>query len=97
MSQKEFAQAIGVTLSSLKNYESGRRWIPADIVRRIVDQYGISADYLLGITDVPYTDVPKGDILFDMIYRLEPTRVKSVREFVAYEYQQQLKAEEESK
>ena len=51
LTQTEAAKAAGISLKSYCWYESGERVPDADVLVRIADFYGVSADYLLGRTD----------------------------------------------
>lgn len=53
ISQKEFAQKIGVSNTVLSRYESGDRKPDYDILQIIADFFEVSTDYLLGRTDTP--------------------------------------------
>ena len=48
MSQDELGKLIGVTKVSVSGYENGTRVPSMDILNKILDIFGISADYLLG-------------------------------------------------
>ncbi len=50
MSQNEVARRLGVTRQTIANYESGRTPMRADIVRMLCEVYGVSPDWLLGLT-----------------------------------------------
>lgn len=50
-SQKEVAQALGITLSAYSNYEQGIREPNLQIFSEICKYFGVSADYLLGLED----------------------------------------------
>lgn len=52
VSQKEVANAIGITLSAYSNYEQGIREPNLQILVSICKYYEVSADYLLGIEDL---------------------------------------------
>lgn len=56
LSQKEFAQIIGMSQTGYSKYETGENDIPTGILIAIAKYYGTSVDYLLGLTDVkkPY-------------------------------------------
>lgn len=56
LSQKEFAQIIGMSQTGYSKYETGENDIPTGILISIAKYYGTSVDYLLGLTDVkePY-------------------------------------------
>ena len=54
LKQKDVAEAIGVGLDAYKSYETGRRSIPADVLREAAKFYGFSMDYMSCLTDIPY-------------------------------------------
>lgn len=51
-SQKEISDLFGIAQTTYSGYETGNRSIPIDFIIRLCDFYEISADYLLGLTDV---------------------------------------------
>lgn len=54
MTQKDLAEAIGVSTRSLINYETGRCYPrQASVVAKLSDQLGVTADYLLSDDDNP--------------------------------------------
>ena len=53
MSQREVAAGLGVSQALLSHYENGAREPTLDFVARICDYYGVSADYMLGLTGDP--------------------------------------------
>ena len=55
LSQKEFADNIGVAKSTYSLYESGNREPNVQTIKKIADFLGISADELLGLSDQPTT------------------------------------------
>ena len=50
-SQKQVAEAIGVTLSAYSNYEQGLREPSYEILKNICKYFDVSADYILGLED----------------------------------------------
>ncbi len=56
LSQAAAAKAIGVTKSSLSLYENGDNVPDARTIRKMSEVYGVSADYLLGLSDAPTSD-----------------------------------------
>lgn len=60
--QRQLAEAVGASESAIANYEAGRREPEAPILLRIASRYGVSSEYLLGLTDDPrrYKDLPPG-------------------------------------
>ena len=56
MTQIEFANFVGVSSSSIGLYETGERIPDAEILFRIATKCNVSADYLLGISNVKTTE-----------------------------------------
>ena len=52
-SQRTAAADLGISQALLSHYENGAREPGLDFVCRACEYYGVSADYLLGRTDVP--------------------------------------------
>ena len=50
ISQKELADALGISQRAYSHYENGTRKIPLDILVTLADYYQCSTDYLLGRT-----------------------------------------------
>lgn len=55
-SQSAAAAALGLSPMRLSNYESGKREPDLATLKRIVENYGVSADWLIGVTDNPSID-----------------------------------------
>ena len=51
VSQKQAAEALGISQALLSHYEKGIRECNLDFVKKAADYYDVSADYLLGITE----------------------------------------------
>lgn len=49
LSQQQLADWLGLTRSSISNYENNTQTPPADTLVRLADIYGVSVDYLLGV------------------------------------------------
>ncbi len=56
MTQKQMAEQLFIDQSMLATYENGTREIPIDILVKLSKMYGISVDYLLGISDFAVLD-----------------------------------------
>lgn len=46
--QKEIAAYLGIDQRMYSRYETGQNALPVDLIGRLCDFYGVSADYLLG-------------------------------------------------
>ena len=49
--QQDIADYLQCTQVCYSYYESGKRDIPTDVLIRLARYYGVSVDYLLGLTD----------------------------------------------
>ena len=54
--QQELADAIGITRQSLSRYEIAVRTINVDVLGALAQHFGVSSDYILGLSDVRSTD-----------------------------------------
>lgn len=56
LTQKQLAAYLSCDQSLYSKYERGERALPLDAAVRLAQYYGVSLDYLLGLTDVkqPY-------------------------------------------
>jgi len=52
-SQSQAAAKLGVSQALLSHYENGSREPKLEFIVKLCDYYGVSADYLIGITDDP--------------------------------------------
>lgn len=57
--QAEFAEFIGISRPTVGFYENGERLPDALVLRKIAEKCGVSADWLLGLSDVKSTDQNK--------------------------------------
>lgn len=48
-SQREIADILGITQQQYQLYESGKRYIPVDLLTKFCKHYQVSADYILGL------------------------------------------------
>ncbi|KAJ52552.1 methanogenic corrinoid protein MtbC1 [Clostridium tetanomorphum] len=79
--QKDIAMSLNLAQTTIANYEQGTRFPDEEMLKKISNYFQVSADYLLGITDVKssfaykYEEKSKGffhdkvDELIDMIKR----------------------------
>lgn len=51
--QQQVCDYLNMDRSVYRRYESGERETPAWVVVKLADYYGVSTDYLLGLTDDP--------------------------------------------
>ncbi len=51
ITQSKIAKYLNCSQQVYSNYELGQRDIPTDVLIKLADFYGVSTDYLLGLTD----------------------------------------------
>ena len=49
--QKQIGEYLGISQNTYSQYEIGVLNYPVDVVMKLADFYGVSTDYLLGISD----------------------------------------------
>ena len=54
LSQRQLSEKIGVPYQSYQTYEYGSSVPSAKVIVKIARAYGVSADYLLGLSDEPH-------------------------------------------
>ncbi len=52
ISQKQIADIMHISQSSISEYESGNQQPPLDMIVKLADFFDVSIDYLLGRTDI---------------------------------------------
>lgn len=71
MTQAEVGNAVGVSAMAVSQYESGKRGLSVDMICKFCALYHVSADYLLGLSDVrtpgaaPTAERPAGEPAVD--------------------------------
>lgn len=55
LTSKEFSNIFNISHSSVSLYESGKRTPSIILIIKIAEYFNVSTDYLLGITDTPYS------------------------------------------
>ena len=51
--QTEIAKLLHVSQNTYSQYEIGTTRFPLDVVIKLAEYYGVSVDYLVGLTDIP--------------------------------------------
>ena len=55
LTQKDLSDFLVVTPKTVSFYELGQRMPPANVLMKLCQKFNVSVDYLLGLTDIPYT------------------------------------------
>ena len=51
LKQEDLAKFLNCTQACYSNYENGRRDVPSEVWAKLAEFYGVSVDYLLGLTN----------------------------------------------
>lgn len=57
-SQGKFAEPLGLTQQNYGNYERGEQKLNSDLIVKICKTYGCTAEWLLGLDDIPANAIP---------------------------------------
>lgn len=77
ISQRQLADKLQVSQSTLSNYLTGNRWLNLKLLCKISSYLGTSADYLLGLTDQKHTvHLPNDEQALLEMYRALPSHAK---------------------
>ncbi len=57
--QQEIAEYLHIKQNTYSQYENGHRQLPIDVLIKLSVFFGVSTDYILGLTDVR-TPYPRG-------------------------------------
>jgi len=53
LKQKKLAEEFGISAAMMSNYVTGRSTMPVEILVKMSQKFGISVDYLVGLTEEP--------------------------------------------
>ena len=77
--QKDFGEALGLNQQTYAGYENGNRDPPSDFWISVAEKYGVTVDYLLGLSDDPHKASVSGlSAVEERYYRLDATGRKLV-------------------
>jgi|GEM_PF-1027293 len=96
MTQKQLAQASGISQATISRLESGRvKELKSQALRRLADALGVTMDYLVDKPDTPGPNyvIMSGSppqLIFRVYEKLSPDRKRQFRDFARFLLQQQL-------
>ncbi|MGO5021647.1 helix-turn-helix domain-containing protein [Lawsonibacter sp. LCP25S3_G6] len=79
--QKTLAKEFHVTEAMMSHYMTGRNEITVDILVQFAKRTGLSMDYLVGLTDLPYPPMELSEGERDMVRRFR-TLSREQRELI---------------
>ena len=60
ITQERLAEIVSSSKSTISGYETGNRSPDSNMLISLANHFGVSVDYLLGITDVPFRATAEG-------------------------------------
>lgn len=69
MTQDDLARQLNVTRVTVSRYETGDRGLDAPTIHALCDVFGCSADYLLGRSDLPSSDLDPEEVELLLAWR----------------------------
>lgn len=79
MKQKDFAASLGLIQQTYQSYETGFREPPVAFWISVAEKYGVTVDYLIGLSDDPHTAKHSGrSAVEERYYSLDATGRKLV-------------------
>jgi len=71
ITQKKFAEDINVSTGNVSDWKSGKSSPSASVLNKIANYFGVSVDYLLGITDIKKPLIKGDEELTEYLSELE--------------------------
>lgn len=75
---EDIGAKIGATPQTVGRYEIGRRHLSDDLVMKFCTLYGVTADYLLGLSSSPWPVVSEMDTALITAYHAAPAEIKAI-------------------
>lgn len=82
MTQSNLAKQLFISPNTLSQYENGRRSLTTDMLKKIAENFKVSTDYLMGITEEIY-DI-KDEMIVEMIKKYKGLEEMEKKEFIKY-------------
>ncbi len=80
MKQAELAKVLNCTITSVSRYELEQHDLPTDVISKLCDYFGVTADYLLGRSSTPTPAVSDEDAaLLQAIHAAPPHILAAIK------------------
>ena len=86
MNQEELAALVQVSRPAIGHYERGERFPDFDTIDQLCTIFGVTADYLLGRSDIPQPQISDEDWLLLDAYRRASLRDRQLVDSILQEY-----------
>lgn len=78
MTQTELAQRLRIARTAVSKYELGQLDMGTETVCALCDVFGCSADYLLGRSDLPSSDLDPEEVELLLAWRAAPAEIRAI-------------------
>ena len=78
MKQEDLANRLSVRRQTISRYEIGQLDLDTDTVRRLCEIFGVSADYLLGISSRREAEISPEDAELLAAYHAAPEQIRKI-------------------
>lgn len=82
LTQAQLADKIGINVQTYKGYEQGRREMPSSILTDLCRFYNVSADFVLGLVDLPYSVASPEDETIELYHSFSERDKTIIRDMV---------------
>lgn len=76
--QDDLAKKLNVSRQAVSNYETGQRGMDCDTIAKLCEIFGVSADYLLGLSDLPRPELSDEEQLLLLAFRRADGRAREL-------------------
>ncbi len=85
-SQEELAEKINVRANAISRYENGVRGIDIDKIVALRNVFGVTVDYLLGLSEIPHAAISDEDARLLSAYHCARLKDRETVDHVLAEY-----------
>ena len=78
MKQTELGNLLNCSGTAISNYETGSRDLDSSTIRRLCEIFGCSADYLLGLSDLPAAELSEEEQGLVLAFRRADARAREL-------------------
>ncbi len=76
--QDDLAKKLNVSRQAISNYETGERGLDSETIAKLCEIFACSADYLLGLSDLPRPELSDEEQLLLLAFRRADGRAREL-------------------